>query len=658
MYKLPPVLKTVQEPVNPRRNSPQAAQKRPQSAQNDAAKPAANNKDDIRTLKNQAPEKMEPKDKANDVDFSDLVSGISTTDADLTADVTNATELELDVSLGEATHIEAATELDANPLQASEIANSKLGELQLATGQTIVKTGADVKPIINHNQANSAAQAVEPETLVVKPETMAIKPENTPQPTTGVEQQAKTTEPTSTVQTPGATDDGAEVSASNDNVKVAVNEQASAPTVNNKIQDILDNLPILSLKGIEGAAEVVEKLTDLKAKFSQIMSGREPFDLPKDGVELLKDMSGLFRQITNLLAKANEQKSVSAGNGLPNVDEAELTQTLNTNIAKMDDAALQAAKRNAAMSNENLAKASKPAEALVNITNAQPQKSTNDNVAQATNEASHDAKAQKANEAAVQPALQSKYANRYNQQAGSENTETAANANGKGDESTAQNRSNAVYNNVKSSVGQTQNAANMMSALDKMNEKKPMDFLSNLQANMNNQALDGKGADNGINIKLAMQNGRLAQNMPINSMAFQMSKQFGRGNSEFQIRLDPAELGKINVKLTVKQGGNVKAHMVVERNDVFELMQRDARALERALTEAGFDGEKVEVELSLGQNTQQDGSFAENVFDQAQDGQNGNSNANETNNVDDDIVQMVANHIPLHVETTGIDRKV
>lgn len=141
-----------------------------------------------------------------------------------------------------------------------------------------------------------------------------------------------------------------------------------------------------------------------------------------------------------------------------------------------------------------------------------------------------------------------------------------------------------------------------MSALDKIADKNPSDFLSQLQNNAADQQVELNKQDTAANVKFAMQNGKLAQNLPLNSMAFQMGKQFNKGNSEFQIRLDSAELGRINIKLTVKQGGEVKAHMVTERNDVFELLQRDSRALEKAFSEAGFDGKNIEVEVSLDQN--------------------------------------------------------
>lgn len=85
-------------------------------------------------------------------------------------------------------------------------------------------------------------------------------------------------------------------------------------------------------------------------------------------------------------------------------------------------------------------------------------------------------------------------------------------------------------------------------------------------------------------------------------VAFEVVRNFQAGTSRFQIRLDPPELGRIDVKLDVDQGGNINARMTVERAETLDLMQRDQRALERALAQAGLDGARTSLEFSLRQN--------------------------------------------------------
>lgn len=92
------------------------------------------------------------------------------------------------------------------------------------------------------------------------------------------------------------------------------------------------------------------------------------------------------------------------------------------------------------------------------------------------------------------------------------------------------------------------------------------------------------------------------QQINIPQVAFEVVRQVVAGNSRFQIRLDPPELGRIDVKLDVDQSGNVNARMTVERSETLDLMQRDQRALERALAQAGLDSSKTNLEFSLRQN--------------------------------------------------------
>ncbi len=89
-------------------------------------------------------------------------------------------------------------------------------------------------------------------------------------------------------------------------------------------------------------------------------------------------------------------------------------------------------------------------------------------------------------------------------------------------------------------------------------------------------------------------------NMP--QVAFEVVRQFSQGASRFQIRLDPPELGRIDVRMQVDGDGNVHARMTVERAETLDLMQRDQRSLEKALAQAGLDSSKTSLEFSLRQN--------------------------------------------------------
>jgi flagellar hook-length control protein FliK len=93
------------------------------------------------------------------------------------------------------------------------------------------------------------------------------------------------------------------------------------------------------------------------------------------------------------------------------------------------------------------------------------------------------------------------------------------------------------------------------------------------------------------------------QQINLPQIAFEMVRQVQQGQSQFQIRLDPPELGRIDVRMDIDQSGAVTARLTVERAETLDLMQRDQRTLERALAQAGLDSSKTTLEFSLRQNT-------------------------------------------------------
>ncbi|HTJ56283.1 MAG TPA: flagellar hook-length control protein FliK [Devosiaceae bacterium] len=104
-------------------------------------------------------------------------------------------------------------------------------------------------------------------------------------------------------------------------------------------------------------------------------------------------------------------------------------------------------------------------------------------------------------------------------------------------------------------------------------------------------------------------------NLP--QMAYEIAHRAQSGSNQFEIKLDPAEMGRVDVKLAFDSSGAVSAKLTVERPETLALLQRDAGALGQALTQAGLDGSKTSLQFSLSQNP-----FA------GQNGGNGNGRAN------------------------------
>lgn len=97
----------------------------------------------------------------------------------------------------------------------------------------------------------------------------------------------------------------------------------------------------------------------------------------------------------------------------------------------------------------------------------------------------------------------------------------------------------------------------------------------------------------------------VAVDAPLGAVAIEIGVRAMAGMKRFEIRLDPPELGRVDVRLDLGEEGTVKAHLIVEKAETLALLQRDGRTLERALEQAGLKPEGVD--LSLRDQTSQHG---------------------------------------------------
>jgi flagellar hook-length control protein FliK len=79
-----------------------------------------------------------------------------------------------------------------------------------------------------------------------------------------------------------------------------------------------------------------------------------------------------------------------------------------------------------------------------------------------------------------------------------------------------------------------------------------------------------------------------ATTVPVAGLAVAIASQAQAGHTRFEIRLDPPELGRIDVRLDVHKDGQVTSRLVVEKAETLDLLRRDAPQLERALQDAGL----------------------------------------------------------------------
>ncbi|WP_166644994.1 flagellar hook-length control protein FliK [Dongia mobilis] len=90
------------------------------------------------------------------------------------------------------------------------------------------------------------------------------------------------------------------------------------------------------------------------------------------------------------------------------------------------------------------------------------------------------------------------------------------------------------------------------------------------------------------------------QNLPAHEqVALGIQRAAREGGGRISLQLSPAELGRIHVKLEIDRENNARASVTVERPATLDLLQRDSRALERALQEAGLKMDRNDLNFSL-----------------------------------------------------------
>ncbi len=94
---------------------------------------------------------------------------------------------------------------------------------------------------------------------------------------------------------------------------------------------------------------------------------------------------------------------------------------------------------------------------------------------------------------------------------------------------------------------------------------------------------------------------------PLHVLPIEIGLKALSGARQFDIRLDPGELGRVDVTLSISDKGEVSARMVVDRVETLHLLQRDARTLERAFEQAGLKPSDGGVDISLRDPSDQSG---------------------------------------------------
>lgn len=102
-----------------------------------------------------------------------------------------------------------------------------------------------------------------------------------------------------------------------------------------------------------------------------------------------------------------------------------------------------------------------------------------------------------------------------------------------------------------------------------------------------------------------MVSGETGRATPLHVVPVEIGARALAGNKRFDIRLDPAELGRIDVRLEISDKGDVSARLTVDRVETLHMLQRDARTLERAFEQAGLKPSEGGIDMSLRDSSDQ-----------------------------------------------------
>ncbi len=75
----------------------------------------------------------------------------------------------------------------------------------------------------------------------------------------------------------------------------------------------------------------------------------------------------------------------------------------------------------------------------------------------------------------------------------------------------------------------------------------------------------------------------------VDALAVSIAAKSLSGARQFDIRLDPPELGHVEVRLSIDAAGKAQAHMTADKPETLALLQKDSSSLTQALRDAGLD---------------------------------------------------------------------
>lgn len=134
----------------------------------------------------------------------------------------------------------------------------------------------------------------------------------------------------------------------------------------------------------------------------------------------------------------------------------------------------------------------------------------------------------------------------------------------------------------------------------------------------------------------------LPNGRPAEQVSVQVQNAIRNGNDRIQIKLSPASLGNVEVKLELSPDKTVQAIVYADKSETLDMLERDARVLQKALEDAGLRTNSDSLSFA-----QRDSSGSGNAQADARDGAGGQQDANSepdasTENNDSHLIETQA----------------
>lgn len=89
----------------------------------------------------------------------------------------------------------------------------------------------------------------------------------------------------------------------------------------------------------------------------------------------------------------------------------------------------------------------------------------------------------------------------------------------------------------------------------------------------------------------------------VDQVKVNITKSAVKGIDKIDVSLKPEELGRIEIKMQIKDG-KLQAHIIASRPETMEVLQKDMQSLERAFNDAGFQTDEGSLSFSFNEGNQ------------------------------------------------------